>query len=301
MSDDNDDDEIGEGENEYEEDTSDDVKKTGLVSEIKGDPSAQYVKFILTSSETISATVTPMYIKGTISIQPVQSVNSYEYKAANDVSIAFASSYQNKILKKTIENRVVYFSKFNVMAFTNKISLENANIGKCENGIVWLSAYGSYEELDVKQGDVINSGIYLMSDIKPIDKGNGNYSFEAATKIMIQTKDVKTLFQTVPNVPQSVPNVPNVPQTVPQTTPQTVPQTVPQSVPQAVPQAVKQSAPTVHQQNNNKPPSGWFSKMFGMQGGGGSAIADMAIEGGTDIQYVGGKKEVNMRKLLRSI
>lgn len=275
MSDDNDDDEIGEGEDDYEEE-SDDVKNPGLVSEIKGDPSAQYVKFVMKPSETIYATVNPMYIKGSISIQPVQGLNYYEYKATNDASVAFGSSYQNKILKKTIDNRVVYFSKFNTIAFTNNISLENATIAKCENGIVWLSAYGSYEELDVKPGDVVNSGIYLMSDIKPIDNGNGNYSFEAATKIMIQTKDVKALFQTVPNVPQQL-------ATIPQTVPQTVQQTV-------------KSGPTVAVAPQSQQQSGWFSKMFGMKGGG-----LVSIEGETDIQYAGGKKEVNMRKLLRSI
>jgi hypothetical protein len=268
-------------------------KKSGIASEIKGDPSAQYVVFNLKPSENIFSTVNPMYVKGTITTQAAQqNLKSYEYKATTDDVIAFGSSYQNTILKKKLENKVIYISKYNVLAFTNPLSSENEHIVRYENGTIWLSVYGSYEELEVKPGDQVNSGIYLLSDIKPIDKGNGNYSFESATKIMIQTKNIKNFFRSqgtasataATTSPTAVPTVP---------TSITIPQ---QS--QNTTQAVSMPATAVSQQSS-KPvqQSGWFSKLFKMQGGGSSGNNEES----TYVQLGGDNKEVNMRKLLRSI
>lgn len=259
---------------ENDEDDDEKPKQTGIMSEIKDD----HIVFSLNQSETIFSTVNPMYVKGTVNLLQISQPNvvkSIEYTATSpNASIAFGSSYQNSILKKHIQSKTVYISKYNILAFTNNVSLENEHIARCENGLICLSAYGSYEELDVKPGDLVNSGIYLMSDIKPIDKGNGNYSFEAPTRIMIQTKNVKNLFKSA-NVPTAT----------------TVPTVTATAVPTAATTVTAVPVATVATPSSAQPKkSGWFSGLFGMKGGGPESTEGGAV-----------KDEINMRNLLRSI
>jgi hypothetical protein len=297
--------------NDHDEEMTDtDVNDTEVSykHEIKGEAGNQYVLFDLRKGETITALSRPMFIKGEIREEAkTQPFNCIEYKAVSDTaSIALGCSYQNTILKMNVENKVIYVSKNNILAFTNNMIIEpNKEFMRYENGIILLSAYGNYEDLDLTSANVVNSGIYLMSSVQPLDNGAGNYKFASSTTIKIQTKNVKSLnkqtsqstsvtppltvsqtpvvagvSQGQQQVPQGQQQVPQGQQQVPQGQ-QQVPQGQ-QQIPQGqqqIPQG-QQQVPQGQQQQSSK---SWFQKIF--TGGGGP-------------EY---EKEINMRKVLRSI
>jgi hypothetical protein len=270
---------------------------------VKGETGDQYVLFNLKKGEIINSLANPMYVNGSIKKDDKQVFK--QYSAVSDtVSIALGCSYQNSILKKDTQNMVIFVSKNNILAFTNNINfMQNDKIAKYENGTIFLSAYGNYEEIQMQPGDVVNAGIYLMSTVEPVDKGDGNYTFGSAAKIMIQTKNINNLIKQNPVTPNST-SLPQQPSQAVQTPTMQTQQPVMQGGPQpSVPMApgvpavpAIQGMPTGPtgpagptgptgqvQAPQQKEERGFFSKLFGMQGGG------------------GGGNEMNVRSVLRSI
>lgn len=192
-------------------------------SKIKGDNLCQYLVYTLMQEDpVINSYVSPMYVIGSIEMTSDKTSGyTYSLQGPKYAEIAFGSSFQNTIREIEVKaNRPIYVNKYNILAFKN-IVLEDDNkvLVKDSNKLsfIWLSAAGNYKTIQVAEGlsIKINSGIYLMSQVKP-EIDNDYLVFKGPCDVTIQLKNIRILLRLPPSQPNLSPKPDDVPKAQPQ-------------------------------------------------------------------------------------
>lgn len=267
----------------------DDKKENGhtIENEILGDKLAQYIVFDLRQGQTIVSYVSPMYIVGSVEINEINNTRNNEtaFSTKSSAKIALGSPFPNSILEVEIQNEDnIYVHRANILASTDNVLFEKNTVKTKgdKSGYIWLSASGTSEKLDVKEGDslTMNSGIFLISKTMPKVNENGNYVFKGPCVVSIQTKNNRQQQQ------QAI---------------QVQPQAQSQAQPQAKSQPMKTQETQTQQQS--KKWSEWSEwslwNLFSNQQRGGGIKCESEIESEDD--DVENKYSENIRSFLRNI
>ena len=216
--------------------------------EIYGDEGSQYVKFILNKGETIQGSQGSLiYMNGDIGkseiiyngipkgIMNLLSGETFLYQKfsgnGNNGIITFGKNFINSIIAIKIYRGEEYrLSRNSFLVSTDNISIGYTTVilgliqigqdegfilptAKCESGdygYIWLSAYGSFEKVDVDEGKtlIVNNGMFLACKneyqytVEKIGKtffssiGEGfGMAYKGPCSIFIQTKNVNQLHE----------------------------------------------------------------------------------------------------------
>jgi hypothetical protein len=269
----------------FNEDEKDGDVESDIVGDIVGDKFNQYVVFTISVGQVIVAYASPMYTVGSIEIADLPLGKQYSTKSKG--SVAFGSFFQNSIVKIDVnKDKPLFVNKSNILASTDNIQISSGSV-KCIKdsvGYVWLSAAGNHEDIELKDGNAIaiNSGIYLMSDISPTINENGNYLLTAPCKLIIQTKNIKSLMMLMQG--SAKPSVVGVSKPQPLEGNNQMPNTL---------KVLQSSNNNVQKPAEQPPKRSWFSNLFGMKGG---AAVDFNRTGFKEENYDG-----SIRSILRDI
>lgn len=176
---------------------------------IKGSPGCQYIKFVLKNNQTVLAPSDSLiYMMGNIVKSGLDDKFSKFTGTDNNGIVSFGSSFLNTIVHLKIQKGDVYrIARKSFLVSTENIEVNDDNDAfdiltiTCVTeyyGYVWISSFGSFEQIVLDEGDeiIVKKGLFLAShnnlEYVTYEDGYG-MKFSGASTIFIQTKNMNDL------------------------------------------------------------------------------------------------------------